>query len=60
MKPVRLFEPGERVRLTEGPFSGIEGIYQMPDGEQRVVVLIELLSREVSVRVGPASLRKAS
>ena len=60
IKPIRLFEPGERVRLTEGPFSGIEGIYQMPDGEQRVVVLIELLSKQVCVRVGPASLRKAS
>lgn len=59
-EPERLFKPGERVRLTEGAFSGIEGIYQMADGERRVMVLIELMSKPVAVRVAPASLRKAS
>ena len=49
---------GERVRLTEGPFAGIEGIYQMADGERRAIVLIELLSKQVRVRVAPANLRK--
>ncbi|WP_334154603.1 transcription/translation regulatory transformer protein RfaH [Tepidimonas sp.] len=57
-EPERLFKPGERVRLTEAPFAGIEGIYQMADGERRVMVLIELLSKEVRVRVAPAHLRK--
>jgi transcriptional antiterminator RfaH len=59
-KPEPLFIPGERVRLTETPFSGIEGIYQMADGERRVMVLIELLNKPVTVRVTPAGLRKAS
>ena len=59
-EPVRLFKPGEHVRLAEAPFAGVEGIYQMADGEHRVVVLIEILSKSVAVRVGPASLRKAS
>jgi transcriptional antiterminator RfaH len=57
-QPQRLFTPGERVRLTDGAFAGIEGIYQMADGESRVMVLIELLSKPVSMRVSPASLRK--
>ncbi|WP_209315867.1 hypothetical protein [Haematospirillum jordaniae] len=57
-EPERLFKPGERVRLTEAPFAGIEGIYQMADGERRVMVLIELLSKQVQVRVAPANLRK--
>jgi len=57
-EPQRLFKPGERVRLTEAPFAGIEGIYQMADGEHRVMVLIELLSKQVRVRVAPAHLRK--
>ena len=57
-EPERLFKPGERVRLTEAPFAGIEGIYQMADGERRVMVLIELLSKQVRVRVAPADLRK--
>jgi len=57
-EPERLFKPGERVRLTEAPFAGIEGIYQMAHGERRVMVLIEILSRQVRVQVSPASLRK--
>jgi transcriptional antiterminator RfaH len=56
--PVRLFKPGERVRLTEAPFAGIEGIYQMADGERRVMVLIEMLSVQVKVGIAPAQLRK--
>jgi transcriptional antiterminator RfaH len=59
-EPVRLFKPGELVRLTEGPFGGIEGIFQMTDGERRVVVLIELLSKQVRVSIAPSALRKAS
>jgi transcriptional antiterminator RfaH len=59
-RPERLFTPGERVRLTQAPFSGIEGIYQMADGAHRVMVLIELLSKPVAVPVAPASLRKAN
>ena len=59
-KPERFFKPGERVCLTEAPFAGIEGIYQMADGECRVMVLIELLSKQVRVRVAPAHLSKVS
>jgi transcriptional antiterminator RfaH len=59
-EPERLFNPGERVRLIDGAFAGIEGIYQMTDRESRVMVLIEILSKPVAVRVAPASLRKAS
>lgn len=57
-EPERLFEAGERVWLTETPFAGMEGIYQMADGERRVMVLIELLSKQVRVQVAPAGLRK--
>ncbi len=59
-EPKRFFQPGERVYLTEGPFAGIEGIYQIPDGERRVMVLIELLNKPVAVSIAPSSLRKAS
>lgn len=57
-EPERLFKTGERVRLTEAPFAGLEGIYQMADGERRVMVLIELLSKQVSLRIATTSLRK--
>jgi len=57
-QPERLFKPGERVLLTEGPFAGIEGIYQMADGDRRVMVLIELMSKPVAMPVGLGALRK--
>ena len=55
-----LFKPGECILLTEVPFAGIEGVYQMADGERRVIVLIEFLSEPAVIRVAPVSLPKAS
>jgi len=59
-QPQPLFAPGERVRLTGGAFSGVEGIYQMSDGESRVMVLIEVLSRPVQMQVSPGDVSKAN
>ena len=59
-EPERLFRPGERVCLTDRPFAGIEGVYQIADGERRVMILIEILSKPVVVCVAPTGLRKAS
>jgi transcriptional antiterminator RfaH len=59
-EPERLFNPGERVQLTEGPFAGIEGIYQMVDGDRRVMVLIELMSKKVVVPVEIGALKKTA
>jgi transcriptional antiterminator RfaH len=59
-EPERLFNPGERVQLTSGPFAGIEGIYQMADGDRRVMVLIELMSKKVAVPVMAGNLRKVA
>lgn len=57
-RPQPLFGHGERVQLTAAPFAGIEGVFQMAEGERRALVLIEILSKPVAVRVAPASLRK--
>jgi transcriptional antiterminator RfaH len=48
------------VRLVDGIFACIEGVYQMADGESRVMVLIEMLGKPVAVRVNPSSLFKVS
>lgn len=53
----RLFEPGQKVLVTEGPFAGVEGIFELSDGQARAMVLIELISRQVSLPVRPAALR---
>ena len=57
-KPARLFEVGDRVRFTSGAFAGIEGVFQIAEGEKRVMVLIEMMSKPLSVRAAPSMLRK--
>lgn len=59
-QPQRLFVSGGRVSVTDGPFAGIEAIYQMSNGENRAMVLIELMSKPVKLEISPASLRKIS
>ncbi len=58
-EPERLFKSGERVMLTDGAFVGLEAVYQMADGDQRVIVLIELMNQSVAMRVAPSSLQRA-
>jgi transcriptional antiterminator RfaH len=53
-----LFTPGERVQIKDGPFAGLEAIYQLDDGERRAMVLIELLHKPSRITLAPASLRK--
>jgi len=55
-----LFQPGETVALTQGPWAGLEAVYQMTDAQERAVVLLTLLSRPVSVTVNAVTLRRAS
>lgn len=56
--PQPLFQTGEKVSLVDGPFAGIEAIYQMADGERRAMILIELMSKPVRMTVMPGQLRK--
>jgi transcriptional antiterminator RfaH len=53
-----LFTPGEPLRINQGPFAGLEAVYQMPDGQARVMVLIELLSKKVGLSIEPAGVSK--
>ena len=42
---------GASVRVTAGPFEGVEGVFQREAGADRVVVLLRLLGQEVPVCV---------
>ncbi len=50
----RLFRPGETVQIRSGPFAGLEGIYDQDDGEQRVIILLDFMSKQqrLSLPVG--------
>ena len=62
LAPQAIFHTDEPVLITQGPFAGIEGIYQrlaqIPSGEARAFVLIELLSKFIALPVAPEHLKK--
>jgi transcriptional antiterminator RfaH len=54
-----IFVSGERVVVAEGPFAGIEAIYQNTDAQSRSMILLSILSKPVPMCIDTASLRKA-
>ena len=54
-----MFKPGETVVITDGPFSGIEAIFQTTDAERRAMILLEILSKPVRMQIDSSHLRKA-
>ena len=44
-------QQGDKVNITEGPFKGMEAIYQQADGAMRSMVLINLLHQQSSLTV---------
>lgn len=56
----RHFTPGETVQITDGAFAGLDAIYQMSDGEQRVMVLLNIMSKPVKLSLEPTEVRKIS
>ena len=44
---------GMAVTVAQGPFSGLEGVFEREAGTKRVLVLLNLLGRETSVSVSP-------
>jgi transcriptional antiterminator RfaH len=53
-------QPGDTLEVLEGPFSNLTGIYQMPLGEDRALLLIELMGRSNSVAVAKEALAAPS
>ena len=53
-----LHSPGDQVQIKDGPFAGIEAIYEMADGEARAMVLIELLSKPTRLSLPITSIAK--
>jgi transcriptional antiterminator RfaH len=51
LEPARRFAPGTAVRVTGGPFADLIGKFQGLADAERVIVLLELLGREVCVRL---------
>ena len=50
-------KPGQAVQLNEGPFEGINAIFQAYDGEARAIVLINFMQKQQAVKVPVAAIK---
>ena len=52
-----LFAEGDPIRVVSGPLLGLEGVFEIADGEQRSFVLLEFMQKQQRVSVSTADLR---
>ncbi|GAB6043968.1 transcription/translation regulatory transformer protein RfaH [Endothiovibrio diazotrophicus] len=52
------FAKGQKVRITQGPLEGLRGVFHAASGEQRALLLMELLGKRSRVTVPLVSLEK--
>ncbi len=45
------FKPGERVKIIDGPLNTLEGLFESPSDDERVNILLQIMGREVTVRI---------
>lgn len=50
------FKPGQTVTLNDEGFAGIESIFMSMDGEERVILLINLMNRQQKISLPTASI----
>ena len=56
----KTFSKGQKVRITAGPLAGLKGVFQAANGEQRALLLMELLGKQNRVSVSMVALEKES
>lgn len=57
--PLHEFQPGQAVRIEEGPFTGYEGIFVAATSRERVLVLLDIVGKSARTQIevtklGPA------
>lgn len=51
LHPEETLRKGQKVEISDGPFCDLMGIFEALDSKERVIVLLNLLGREVRARV---------
>ena len=59
LQPTQAFAVGEHVRMTSGPFRGMDGYVQRTGAQTKLVLELEILGRAVEVSVDPGDVEKA-
>jgi transcriptional antiterminator RfaH len=53
----KLFEPGDRIQVKNGAFTGLEGVFKGKSGEARAYILIEMLGKTHKLDLSLAELQ---
>lgn len=53
------FHTGDKVIITDGPFRGLEAIFQKYDGDERVMLLLEILHKPTKLMIEPGKIYAA-
>ena len=57
--PDRDYQPGDRVRIAEGPFEGFEGIFQETSSRNRVLLLLQIAEKFVQLQLDAGQIESA-
>lgn len=52
-----LFAAGDHIQVVSGPLAGLEGVFEISDGEQRSFVMLEFMQKQQRVSLVTADLR---
>lgn len=52
-----LFRSGDKVQISDGPFAGLQAIYNMPKGEERCLIFLDMLGQQQSIEIEETVLR---
>lgn len=58
-----LYDAGDQLKVIDGPFIGLAELlrlYEAPDGEARVMVLMDILTRPQKICLPASAVRKAA
>lgn len=53
------YRKGERLRIEEGPLAGLEGVFHARSGEDRVILLLEIMRRAQRMVLPEAAVARA-
>ena len=53
------YQPGDRLRIVDGPFAGQEGLFYARRGEERVMLLLEIMKQPQKMTFSEAIIARA-
>lgn len=51
-------QAGDKINIIEGPFKGLQALYSRTDGQQRAIVLIDLLHQQIPTSLSNIQIQK--